>query len=426
MRRFNFTRILYTAIFYSIFPLVLLHLIWRGRRSPAYLARWRERFGFFTPSIAPGGIWVHAVSVGETMTVLPLVRMLKSRYPAMPIIFTTTTPTGSDRVKQALGDLVFHVYVPYDLPGMVKRFLNRTKPSLILVMETEIWPNIFYECNRRDIPIILANARLSPRSFSRYGRFPKITQATMEKITVIAAQSNDDAQRFIALGAYRKRVRVTGNMKFDINIPEELLQKSLDLRVSLGDSRPVWIAASTHAGEDEIVLKVFKQLRPEFPHLLLIVVPRHPERFDEVTALCKTSGFTVQRRSTPESTGAPDIYIGDTMGELLLLYGAADVAFVGGSLIPHGGQNLLEPAALGLPVVFGQYITNFQDIGRMLLEVQAAIRVDQADDLYGVVASLLKDPELRNNMGQRAKQLVQANRGAIKDLMLLMQPVLPR
>ena len=367
-------------------------------------------------------LWIHAVSVGETQAALPLIKALQQRYPQMTLVVTTTTPTGSARVRAALGDTVFHVYAPYDLPGAVRRFLQRTRPRVAIIMETELWPNLIHGCQKHGIPVIVANARLSARSAAGYQRVAGLTREALQNITVIAAQAQADAQRFIALGADPARVRITGNIKFDITLAADLQQRAAALRHTWGAQRPVWIAASTHANstssEDEQVLTAFAAVRLVLPDALLILVPRHPERFAKVTALCRKSGYNVWLRSEQKPYDAsPDIFIGDSMGELMLFYAASDVAFVGGSLVAHGGHNLLEPAALGIPVITGPHTFNFADISRMLLQADAARQANNAAELAAVVITFLQNDALRHTTGEKGRRLIEQNRGALEKLM---------
>lgn len=415
-------RVLYSLLLYLLTPLILLRLYWRGRKAPGYRQRWAERFGRIP---APPGpcLWVHAVSLGETRAALPLIRALLERHPDSPLLVTTTTPTGSRQVREALGGRVHHVYAPYDLPGAVARFLDRTRPRLALIMETELWPNLFAACRRRGVPVVVANARLSERSARGYRRLGRLSRRLLARTTVIAAQAEADARRFRELGA--PRVTVTGNLKYDLALPDGLPEQGRALRRQLGRERPVWIAASTHQGEDESVLDAFTRLRQARPRALLVLVPRHPERFDAVAELCRRRGWTVARRSRGEPcTPATAVYLGDTLGELLLLFAAADLAFVGGSLVPVGGHNVLEPAALGLPVLFGPQMFNFTEAGRRLLEAGAARQVAGATELAAAAAELLADAERRAAMGRAGRAVVEANRGALAALLAVVEEVL--
>ena len=355
-------RHLYTLLLHLALPLIALRLALRARKAPAYARRIKERFSFALPPLKPGGIWVHAVSVGESIAAAPMIRALQARYPELPITVTCMTPTGSERIQALFGDSVQHCYLPYDLPWAAARFLDRVRPRLAVVMETELWPNHIHQCARRGIPVALANARLSERSARGYARFGKLTAPMLAELSLIAVQTQAEAQRFLDLGARPDCVEVTGSIKFDLKIDAELLQRAAELRRQWqAEQRPVWIAASTHAGEDEIVLAAHRQLLETRPNALLILVPRHPERFNSVHELCLSDGLTTRRRATGEAVQAGDqVLLGDTMGELLFLYALADIAFVGGSLVANGGHNLLEPAALGKPVLSGPHLFNLR------------------------------------------------------------------
>ncbi|MCP5230716.1 MAG: lipid IV(A) 3-deoxy-D-manno-octulosonic acid transferase [Zoogloeaceae bacterium] len=411
-------RHLYTAVLYAALPLVLLRLLWRGIKARAYLSRWAERFGRFpSPALPARPIWVHAVSVGESVAAAPLIEGLIAQYPGVPVVVTTTTPTGSERIQTLFGERVFHVYAPYDLPFAVQGFLGRTHPRLLVLMETEIWPNIIAICDQRRIPIVLANARMSERSAKGYRRLGELTAGTLRGIDLIAAQTEADRQRFIGLGADRHSVEVTGSIKFDTRMPASLRERGEVLRRSWGNSRPVWIAASTHEGEDEQVLDAFDRVRGVFPDCLLVLVPRHPERFQRVASLCRRRDFETVLRSEGDTVSEDTaVYLGDTMGDLTLLYAAADIAFVGGSLVPTGGHNVLEPAALGLPVLFGPHMFNFAEIASMLLVHEAARQVASSTELANRVITLLRDANLRHVQGENGRSLIEANRGALERL----------
>lgn len=410
-------RYLYSLSLYLLVPFVVLRLIWRSFRAPAYRRRWAERFGFFARLPVEGAVWVHAVSVGEVQAALPLLDwLLQERQ--LPVVVTTTTPTGSERVRQQLGDRVFHFYAPYDLPGAVRRFLKRVRPRAVIIMETEIWPNLFHRCRSYGIPLILANARLSTHSARGYRRFRRLTRATLGNVTELAAQARPDADRFIALGMDAQHVQVTGNIKFDIQLPGNLRDRARQLRDEWGDQRQVWVAASTHAGEEELVLSAFDMVRTRLPQALLILVPRHPERFDKVAELCQRRGYAVARRSEGKPPFAADVavFLGDTMGELPLFYASADVAFVGGSLVPTGGHNVLEPAALGIPIVVGPYTHNFLEITRALISYGGGERIETVTDLATVVVRFLENTKLRDAAGSCGRELVERNRGALAKL----------
>jgi 3-deoxy-D-manno-octulosonic-acid transferase len=412
-------RTLYTLLFHLGLPLVFLRLLWRAWRAPAYSRRIGERFAFGLPPLRPGGIWVHAVSVGESIAAAPMVRELMARYPHLPITVTCMTPTGSERIQALFGDSVQHCYLPYDLPWAAARFLERARPKLAVVMETELWPNHIHQCARRGIPVALANARLSARSARGYARFARLTAPMLAKLSLIAVQTEAEAERFRQLGARDECVEVTGSIKFDLTIDPVLLERAAALRAQWeARQRPLWIAASTHAGEDEIVLAAHRQLLARHPQALLILVPRHPERFAAVAELCRKEGFASVRRSQGEAVGAGiDVLVGDTMGELLFLYALADVAFVGGSLVPNGGHNLLEPAALGKPVLSGPHLFNFLEIAAQLRDAGALWEVSNAAELASAVDALWSDPAMIKLMRNAGLDVLKANQGALERLL---------
>ncbi len=418
-------RRLYTLILCMLMPVVVGRLIWRGWRNREYWRRWGERFGRFPSPEMNSPIWIHAVSVGEVRAAQPLVREIKQRWPAIPLLVTTTTPTGSEQVKALFGESVLHTYLPYDLPGPVKRFLDGAQPRLALIMETELWPNLFHGCASRKIPIIIANARLSARSLRGYRRVSSLIRETLRSIYLVAAQGEQDAERFRQLGMEADRIRVTGSMKFDQPLPEGLQKHAGELRRRLGEKRMLWIAASTHQGEEEQILDALRQVRREHPDCLLMLVPRHPERFGRVAELCSRAGFRVVRRSSGRPCDQDvDIFLGDTMGELMLFYAASDVAFVGGSLVPTGGHNMLEPAALGKPVIAGPHLFNFTEIAAAMERAGALCRVADGAELAEVTSRLLSSPEERAGMGEAGRRLVQQNRGALQRVLDLVRPCL--
>ena len=412
-------RYIYNFIFYLILPLILLRLLWKARKLAAYKKRCLERFAYLKISPLKDSIWVHAVSLGETNAAIPLIKSLKEHYPDTTIVVTTMTPTGSERVNKIFGDSVFHVYVPYDYSGAVKRFLNYTNPRLLIIMEKELWPNILYYCHKRHIPILVANAKFSQHSFNGYRKIKKLTQQMLHNINMIAAQTQLDAQRFINLGADPKKITVTGNLKFDITLPENLSGKAQQIRASWGMDRPIWVAGSTHAGEEEKVLQAHKKIKQALPNALLILVPRHPERFAQITELAKKQNFNVIIRTKQDKcTPTTDIIIGDTMGELLLFYAASDVAFVGGSLMPDiGGHNVLEPAALNIPIITGPYLSNFSEISQLLETAGALIKINNAEQLAETIIKLFQNPSLRKKQSTAAAQVIEQNRGALNKIM---------
>lgn len=423
-------RALYTLLFHVALPLILLRLAWRAWRAPAYARRVGERFALGLAPLQPDGIWLHAVSVGESIAAAPLVRELLARYPHLPITITCMTPTGSERIRalfpaEQYAGRIQHCYLPYDLPWTAARFLRQLRPRLAVIMETELWPNFIAACERRAIPVVLANARLSERSARGYARFARLTAPMLARLQLIAVQSAAEAQRFLQLGARPEAVQVTGSIKFDLQVDAQLLARATACRADWG-ARPVWIAASTHAGEDEIALAAHRQLLARWPQALLILVPRHPERFNSVYELCQRQGFATCRRSAgvqPQTTDA--LLLGDTMGELLFLYALADVALVGGSLVANGGHNLLEPAALGKPVLSGPHLFNFLEISSQLREAGALREVQDADSLAREVAQLWQSRDDWQAMSEAGLAVLRRNQGALARLLGGIQRLLP-
>ncbi|AIX49723.1 MULTISPECIES: lipid IV(A) 3-deoxy-D-manno-octulosonic acid transferase [Pantoea] len=417
---------LYTALLYLIQPFIWLRLWLRGRKAPAYRKRWAERYGYCTGKVEPHGIVLHSVSVGETLAAVPLVRALRHRYPSLPITVTTMTPTGSERAQSAFGKDVHHVYLPYDLPGAINRFLDTVDPRLVIIMETELWPNIIRILHQREIPLVIANARLSERSARGYKKLGGFMRDLLQSITLIAAQNSEDGDRFLSLGLKRSHLAVTGSLKFDISVTPELAARAVTLRRQWASRRPVWIATSTHEGEEAIVLDAHRQLLQQFPDLLLILVPRHPERFKDACHLTQKRGFTFMLRSSGAvPSAATQVVIGDTMGELMLLYGIADLAFVGGSLVERGGHNPLEPAAHAIPVLMGPHTWNFKDICAKLQQAEGLITVSDAAALEKEVANLLQDDDYRRYYGRHAVEVLHQNQGALQRLLQLLEPHLP-
>jgi len=415
-------RSLYTLLLYLAMPLVLIYLLVRGLRSRDYLKRWPERFGRFDPPTRQGGIVVHAVSMGEVNAASMMVREIARRHPQEPLCLTTLTPTGSARVRELFGDSVFHVYVPFDLPAAVRRFLDRVRPRLLVIMETEIWPNLYHECVARDIPILIVNARISERSIRSYRRLRGLTGAALRQASAIAAQSGLDRARLLEIGARETQVTVTGNMKFDVRVPPSIAEQGEAIRVAWGSHRPVLVAGSTHEGDERALLAAFGRLLTAAPEALLVLVPRHPERFGRAAQLARQAGLTVALRSAG-MTCPPQVqcFVVDAMGELLLFYATCDVAFVGGSLETIGGHNVLEPAALAKPVLFGPHTANFAEISEQMLDCGAAMRLADAAELEAALLMLFAEPDRRDRMGQAGAQLVRSGQGAVERTLELIE-----
>ena len=421
-------RLLYLAAVYLAAPVISVMLALRGLRDRSYWRNFGERFGFGRP-LTKSPIWVHAVSVGEVQAAAPLIVALRDRYPDTPILVTTFTPTGAARARASLREAAEVRFLPFDLPGSVRRFLERTRPQLAVIMETELWPNLYRQCRLRRVPLVIASARLSRRSIERYRRLGALFKETVAGGVVVAAQGEADAERFRALGAAAERTHVTGNLKFDLTLPPDIHERGTALREQYAPNRAVWVAGSTHGGvEEEAVLEAQRRVGALHPGTLLVLAPRHADRFGEVAAWLERQGVGFTRRSQPSAaygpTGGPSVLLLDTLGELLYFYAAADVAFVGGSLAPIGGHNLLEPAALGLPVLTGPNNANGEDVARLLLERGAAGIVRNGTELGSRVAGLLSDQALRQEIGARGRAAVELNRGALQKLMELIGSLL--
>jgi 3-deoxy-D-manno-octulosonic-acid transferase len=417
-------RLFYNLLIYLAAPVALLMHLWRGLRDPSYRERLGERFGFGT-QLSGATIWIHAVSVGEVQAAEPLVRNLLARHPRYTIVLTTVTPTGAARARQILRDRVQMRYVPFDLPGSVKRFFDRVQPRLAMILETELWPNLYAECGRRRVPLVLASARMSPRSVGRYRRLVPLFRQALSHGIVIAAQSETDAERFRSIGATGARTHVTGNIKFDFQPPPDVESRGLLWRGRNAPGRPIWVAGSTHDGEEAMVLDAHRRVLERFPDALLVLVPRHPQRFDAVRELLAKRGESFANRSSGAAIPpATAVLLGDTMGELMTFYAAADVAFVAGSLVPVGGHNLLEPASIGRPVLTGPHNFNSEEIAQLLLDAGAARIVTDIGQLAHAVAGLLGNARLRDSMGAAGKAVLDSNRGALDRLLALVDPLL--
>ncbi|MBY6198442.1 lipid IV(A) 3-deoxy-D-manno-octulosonic acid transferase [Vibrio hangzhouensis] len=410
-------RQIYTLLLIVVSPFFLYGLFKKKKGKPSIGERWKEHFGF-TPALSNARsqpIWIHAVSVGEVIAISPLIKRLKKAHPDMVIVLTTTTPTGAEQASK-LGGIIEHRYMPLDFGFAVKGFLEAIHPSQLLIVETELWPNTLHWVAKNGIPITILNARLSERSCQRYAKVQPVFDLLSNRIATILCQHQDDAERFIRLGVEPEKVSVTGSLKFDISVNEQDIEAGKKLRQQMAD-RPVWIASSTHEGEDEQLLAVHRKILELLPEALMILVPRHPERFQSVLDAIKKHGFTVTRRTenqpiTPET----EVFLGDTMGEMMTLLSASDVCFMGGSLLGNkvGGHNLLEPAALGIPMVTGPSYFNFKDITEQLHQLGACDIIPDTATASTVILALLNDPQHRVQIGETAKSFVQANKGAIE------------
>jgi 3-deoxy-D-manno-octulosonic-acid transferase len=419
-------RFIYILIAYLLAPVVLGAMALRGFRDRSHREGFSERFGLGTQLQGRRNIWVHAVSVGEVQASVPLVHALMAKFPEVPLVLTTGTATGRARARALFGERVDVRYLPIDLPGSVRRFFQRVHPALAVILETEIWPNLYHRCGRLGIPLVLASARISPRSVKSYRRLVGLFRQTLAHGIFIAAQSEQDAERFRSIGASPERTHVVGNIKFDFSLPPNIESQGADLRRLLGTDRPVWVAGSTHGGEEEVLIAAHRELRARYAQALLVLVPRHPPRFAEVADSLRTQGVTFVTRSSGAAIAVnTEVFLVDKLGELLAFYAAADVAFVGGSLVPIGGHNLLEPAALGLPVLAGPNNFNSADIARLLVECGAVRIVHDAPQLAAAIGELLADPTARSNMGASGRRAVEENRGAVRRLMEFLEPLLP-
>lgn len=416
-------RFVYNLLTYLLLIPYTVYWTVRAALNASYRPKFAQRFGFRHPQLDEC-IWVHAVSVGEVVAAAPLVRALQERYD-LPLLVTTVTPTGAARVHSLFGDTVHHSYIPFEAPDSVNRFFAASKPCIALIMETEIWPNLYHGCGSRGIPLVLVSARISPKSVDSYRKLLPLFRETLAHGILIAAQSQADADRFLSLGAAPERTRVTGNIKFDIQLPDGLSQRGAEFRQSMFPDRPVWIAASTHDGEERQVLEAHRRLLAAYPTLLLILVPRHPDRFAGVHDYLVRKKFKVVSRTSGHACDAStEVFFGDTMGEVTLFYSASDIAFVGGSLVPVGGHNLLEPAALGRPIITGPHLFNAQEIADEFRRRQACIVVESPDELAEAVAGLLQNPQEATETGRNGLALLNRNRGALRRLLEVVDPLI--
>jgi 3-deoxy-D-manno-octulosonic-acid transferase len=406
-------RHLYSALLYLLSPLLLVYLSLRAFKSPDYRGRWGERFGL--SKLSPSQVLVHSVSMGETLAAIPLIKALMKAHPEWHFTVTTTSPTGSAQVRKAFGDTVQHCYLPFDLPFSVKRFLTQLKPKLCIIMETELWPNLVHQVHKRDCTLVLANGRLSQKSAEKYANYPKLNRPMLQSLDVIAVQTQAEAERFISLGVDARRVQVCGSLKFDLQIDDAKRQQAIVLRQQWQrTAEPVWVAGSVHPGEFGSILAAHKHILARFPRALLIMAPRHPEQFELAASAVSQAGLQLARRSTEHKMSADtQVLLGDTMGELLMLYGCGDQAFVGGTLIENGGHNPLEPAAMGLSVCVGPHHWDFAQITQLLVEAGGLTVVDSAETLAAHLLSLFEQADLAQQASKAAIAVVEENRGAL-------------
>ncbi len=416
---------LYSVALYLLLPITVYHLIWRGFRVREYFKRWDERYASYPDCGSQPRVWLHAVSVGEVNAAAPLVNALRERRPDIRWMITTITPTGSQRVRGLWGDAVDHVYLPYDVPGSVNRFLEHFRPSLALILETELWPNLLFGCRDRGIPVYILNARLSARSLRGYRLLRPLVARALRTVACVAAQSREDARRFIALGARPAQVQALGNLKFEIHPPDPTAMLQA-FGAHVPAARKVWIAASTHEGEEQAVLAIHARVLERHPDALLLWAPRHPERFAKAEALARSQGWQVATRRADGWPGAQSqVFVIDTLGELMLFFACAQVAFVAGSLQPIGGHNLLEPAAMGTAVVTGPHLHNFAEISRRMNEAGALRIAPDAPGVADAVVQLLDDVAERERMVAAGRELVANGRGALERTLELIGPCLP-
>ena len=402
------TLTVYKFLLYLLLPFTALKLLWRARKQAEYLQHWRERYGFYCTPINKPVIWLHCVSVGETRAATPLVKALLKQYPNHQILLTHTTPTGRATSEQLFGDNVQRVYLPYDVPFAVHGFLRHFKPVIGVLMETELWFNLIAACKQHNIPLLLVNARLSERSARGYAKLGKLARQGLQDLAEIAAQTQADAERLEQLGA--KQVSVAGNLKFEVIPPVDAVMQGQQLRTLLGNNRPIFLAASTREGEEAIILNAVV----EIPNLLTVIVPRHPQRFSEVEALLKARGIQYQKRSSLQQVvnNETQVILGNTMGELFTYYASADICLVGGSLLPYGGQNLIEAMRMGKPVLIGEHTYNFKEVSVLALTQEAALLVKDAAEIRQAIETLLENPEKQAEMGAAGLAICMESLGA--------------
>lgn len=420
-------RLVYTILFALCMPFVFLKLLYRGYKAEEYKARKMERFGIFKAPRLKNSIWVHAVSVGEVLAAEPIIREIKARFPERDIVITSMTPTSSEQIWKRFGSEVFHVYAPYDLPFMVQAFLRRVKPECLIIMETELWPNMIHQVMTRNCPVVIANARLSERSARGYRRLKPAIGWMLNELSLVLCQYQNDAERFASLQISEEKIFVTGSVKFDLKLEDDHSKKAQSFLEKTPNNRPIWIAASTHEGEDELILSVHKRLRKNFPEALLVLVPRHPERFESVFQLACKEGFNAQRRTLSQKIlSDTEVFVVDTMGELMDFYALADIAVIGGSFVEIGGHNPIEPSALGVPSLIGPHYFNFESICQQLVEAKGMEVVEDELALLEVMNKLLSQPQLAKEIGQNALRKVQEGKGAVNRVVDHLQPLLEK
>lgn len=414
-------RYFYTGLFYVLLPFVLLRLFVLGFRTPGYRNRVLQRFGFVPSFEAENVVWVHAVSAGETIAAVPLIKALKERHPTMEVVISTMTPTGAERAETLLNDKARHVYAPYDLPAIVGRFLDRVQPKMLIMIDTELWPNIIYHCHRRGVKMVLVNGRLSQRSARRYGWISSLTRMMMIRLTAIACQSEAIRERFLGLGCKQSQIIATGSIKFDLSMPDDLAERKQALQARIGQGRTRFIAASTHEGEEDQLLESYREAKKGCAGLLLILVPRHPERFEAVARLCQQREMVLVRHTSGEScTAETDVFLLDAMGELLYFYQVADFAFVGGSLVEVGGHNMIEAAAFDLPIIMGPHTFKVDDLRDQFVEAGGMLQVRNARELNQAVVNMC-DSDYRAKMGRQAKIVVGNNEGGLERVLAMVE-----
>ncbi len=414
-------RVVYSCCIYLLLPFIFLRLLWRSIKAPEYRNRCLERLAVYQKKSPQAVIWFHAVSVGEVEAVLPLIRQIQAAHPNLKLLITTTTPTGSARVQAALSESVGHVYLPYDLPDAVARFMHHFQPRLAVIMETELWPNLYAACRERQIPLYLINARLSEKSVRGYRKLESLVKPALAAVKLIATQSEQDRERFLAIGANSDKLIALGNIKFDVDIVAGISEQGEQLKASLFASRYVWLLASTHKDEENLFFDSYLQLKQQIPELLLVIAPRHPERFPDVKKACTQANLMVATRTLGQTcTPATDVYLADTLGELKMLYAAADVAFVGGSMVPTGGHNVLEAAAIGVPILFGPHMFNFKAIAAGILASDAAIQCHNQTEIMSAIIRLYQYNDYRKQLISNGKNFILKNQGVTAKIMAML------